>query len=479
MLPLPIVGPSYTARSRNFDAARTVNLYPEASESGTSKGVAMLVGAPGLLRFATLPGSDAVRPNGTLRFSAAYGIAVVGNQVYRVDITGAYLLLGTCDSATTPVSMASNGTVVMLVTGAHGYVIDPVGATVTQITDPDFHGADRVDYLDGYFVFNWTGTQRFQITSILGTDIDSLDFASAEGAPDLLISLICDHRELWLFGETSFEVFYNSGNSDSPIERIQGAFQQQGCAAVHSPARFNGAVAWLSRNEQGQGMVLQSAGYGWKRISTHAVELAIAGYSSIEDAVGFSYQEEGHEFYMLTFPSGDTTWVYDANTGLWAERQRRNPTNGAMERHRAVSVMAFANRIIVGDRTGPYLQTLDLDTYADDGDILPAIRQVGHMGSTDNLFTFVHRVWVDMETGVGLPSGQGSDPIMLLAISKDGGHTFGSNIEIPMGRIGERKVRAVARRLGKARDWVFRFTITDPVKRILIGGGAEMEEGIG
>lgn len=475
MNPLLLVGPSYTARSVNFDASRCVNFYPEASESGQSKAIAMLVGCPGLVRFATLAGGGV---RGCIRFSANVSVVVIGANVYTVTPGGVGTIIGACDFATTPVSMASNGTVIMLVTGPNGYTVNPAGGTVVQITDPNFQGADRVDFIDGYFVFNKPNTQQFQITQLYTTNIDPLDFASAEGAPDLLVSLICDHREIWLFGETTTEVFFNSGNPDFPFERIQGAFIQQGCAAKNSPARFAGGVAWVTQNEQGQGMVVRSAGYQPQRISTHAVELAIAGYSTIADAVGFVYQQEGHEFYMLTFPTGNATWVYDAVTQLWHERVWRKPGDGSLNRHRAQCVMAFAGRIVVGDWENPYLYSWDLNTYTDDGGILPAIRQVPHAASSNNVWQFFHKLWIDMETGIGLNGvGQGSDPQVALCWSDDGGHAFGTEVWAPAGKIGERKRRVNFRRLGKSRDRVFRVTITDPVKRVIIGAGCEMTEG--
>ncbi len=477
MQPLQLIGPSYVARSVNFDASRTVNLYPEASGSGQSKTIAMLIGCPGLARWLTSAGGGV---RGLLRFSATVSIVVIGPNVYLVSPAAVATLIGTIDALTTPVSMASNGTVAMLVTGPNGYVVTPGSLNVAQIPDPDFSGADRVDYIDGYFVFNKPGTQQFQITSLLGTAVEPLDFASAEGAPDLLISLICDHREIWLFGETSTEVFFNSGNADFPFERIQGAFMQQGCAAKNSPARFGGGVAWVSQNEQGQGMVVRSAGYQPQRISTHALELAIAGYSRIDDAIGYSYQVEGHEFYVLVFPSGNATWVYDSGTALWHERLWRNPADGSLNRHRAQCVMSFAGRIICGDWENPYLYTWDLNTYTDDGGILPAIRQVPHVASADNVWQFFHKLWVDMEAGVGLNGTvQGSDPQASLCWSDDGGHTFGTEMFAPMGKIGERRRRVNFRRLGKSRDRVFRLTITDPVKRVLLQAGCEMTEGYG
>jgi hypothetical protein len=475
MQPLQLIGAAYTARSLNFDASRLVNLYPEASGSGQSKSIAMLIGAPGLRRFATLAGGGV---RGTLRFSATVSLAVVGGNVYKVDTSGNGTLIGTIANASTPVSMASNGTVVMLVTGSEGYEVNPTTNAVTQILNPAFTGADRVDYIDGYFVFNKPGTQQFQITQLLSTNIDPLDFASAEGAPDLLISLLVDHREVWLFGETTTEVFFNSGNADFPFERIQGAFIQQGCAAKNSPARLGISVVWLSSNEQGQGMVLKAQGYQPTRISTHAIEYAINQYATISDAVGYSYQSEGHNFYILTFPSANATWVYDDNTQLWHERAWRNPVDASLNRHRAQCVMAFAGEIIVGDWENPYLYVWDLDTYTDDGGILPAIRQVPHAASEDNCWQFFHKLWIDMETGVGLNGAvQGSDPQVMLSWSDDGGHTFGTEVTASAGKIGERRRRVNFRRMGRSRDRVFRVSVTDPVKRAWIAAGVEVTQG--
>lgn len=464
------IGGSSRTRTTVFDNQRTVNLYPEASGSGTSKGIAMLLGCPGLTTWATLAGGGV---RGAIRVSAAQLIVVVGGNVYSLTTTGVSTLIGTIVSRTTPVDMAWNGNVVMIVTGPEGYFVDPVGRTITRIGAP-FVGADRVDYVDGYFIFNVTGTQKFQITALLGTSIDALDFATAEGAPDLLISLLVNQREVWLFGETSTEVFFDSGNADFPFERIQGAFIEQGCAAKYSPAKAAGAVFWLTANEHGQGMVVQATGYQPARISTHAVEYAIAQMSSIDDAIGLTYQQEGHTFYQLTFPTGNQTWVYDLTTQLWHERVWRDPADGSLNRHRAQCVVPFAGQMIVGDWGLPKLYTWSLDVFADDGQILPAIRQGPHLFDPSGRWLIVDRFWLDLEAGVGLNSGQGSDPIVVLEWSTDGGKTFPNSINMSAGKIGERRRRAIGRRLGKGRDFVFRVTITDPVKRALVNADVQV-----
>lgn len=473
MKPFPFVSGSYQARSPTFDNQRTVNLYPEASGSGTSKSIAMLIGTPGLRLWATL--SD-FPVRGELRINATTAIVVAGGTVYRVTNGAVATSIGTILTGITPVSMASNGLVVMLVTGGFGYIINLTSFAVSQITDPEFLGADKVDFLDGYFVFNKPNTQQFQITGLYTPDIDPLDFASAEGSPDLLISLLVDHRELWLFGETSTEVFFNSGNPDFPFERIQGAFIEQGCAAKNSVAKMDNTVIWLTSDERGYGTVQKAVGYTPKRISDHALEFAIASYPRIDDAVGYSYQQEGHVFYMLNFPAANATWCYDAATELWHQRAWRNPLTGNLERHRSNCQMAFAGENIVGDWESGKLYVLDLDVYTDDGGILPSIRQCPHI-ATGNAWQFFWKLWIDMQTGVGLAVGQGSDPQLLFEWSDDGGQSFPNAMTVSIGKIGERKARANFRRLGKSRDRVWRATITDPVKRIFIDAGVEFTVG--
>ena len=469
-----LVGPSYTARSKNFDAERCINLYPEASGSGQSKEIAALYGTPGLTLFTTL--SD-VNVRGMLRFSAAIAIVVAGGSVFQMTTNGVATLIGNIINRSTPVKMSSNGSTVMMVTGPEGYVIvpnatSPTSATVTQITTGGFLGADVVDYVDGYFVFNTPGTGQFQITGLLATTIDPLDYATAEGSPDLLISLIVDHREVWLFGQGSTEVFFNSGNADFPFERIQGAFIEQGIAAKFSPAKMNNTVFWLTADDRGQGMIVQAQGYVPLRISTHAVEYAIAQYPRIDDAIGYTYQQEGHSFYVLSFPTGNATWVYDATTQLFHERAWRNPVDGSLNRHRSNCQMAFGGYVLVGDWENGNIYRLNLDEYTDNGGILPAIRQTAHAASEDNTYQLFHRLWIDMETGVGPNSGL--DPQVVLEWSDDGGHTFRNQLQVSAGKIGAYKARATFRRLGRSRDRVWRVTITDPVKRALIGGDAQL-----
>lgn len=461
------VGGAYSARSRALDAQRTVNLYPEVG-TGASRSPAMLVGTPGLALWATLDGAGV---RGLLRFSATTAIAVSGGNVYSLTTAGAETLLGTIGGSG-PVSMASNGTTVAIADGAALHFVDVAAGTVT--TDATY-AADRVDFIDGRFVFNEAGTGRFRATEAYGPTIDALDFATAEGSPDDLVSLIVDHREIWLFGEQSSEVWFNAGTAGFPYERIQGAHIEHGCAAVRSVAKADNSVFWLGADDKGQGIVFRAVGYQPQRISTHAIEYAIGQYSTISDAVAWTYQQEGHSFYVLSFPTADATWVYDASTNDWHERAWRDSMN-AYHRHRGACHMAFAGHNIVGDWENGNLYRLDLGTYTDNGDTIVRIRQAPHLAS-EGKRVFHRALEVFMETGVGLITGDGSDPQAMLQWSDDGGATWSNEHWAAIGPMGQYAMRVRWNRLGCARDRVYRLSISDPIKVAITGASLDVQSG--
>jgi hypothetical protein len=465
VLTIPFVGGSYTARSKFFDAQRTVNLFPEVSRTGRSKSIAALYGTPGKRLYLTIPGGGGIR--GMLKFNASMAVIVAGAGVYL--LTGSvFVLVGNITNDTTPVRMASNGQIVM----------NPSTPKLEEIVNPAFAGADAVDFLDGRFVFNRPGTGQFQITGLYTGSIDALDFATAEGSPDALVTLLVDHRELWLFGEDSTEVFFDSGNPDFPFERIQGAFIEHGCAAKYSAAGLENSVYWLSSDLRGGRTILRAQGYQPQKVSTTAIDYAISQYDRVDDAVAWVYQQEGHSFYVLNFPSANVTWAYDVTTDEWHERAWRNPATTTINRDRAQCHMFFGGRHLVGDWQDGRIYALDLDYYLDDTDLIAAIRQTPHQ-AVGNSQQFFHKIWLDMEVGVGLNGAvYGSNPEAVLDWSDDGGISFGHQVSAPLGKLGERLTRVNFRRLGTARDRVWRVTIVDPVKRAFIASGVDVTEGI-
>ena len=463
----PILGQSYVARSVNAADSRMVNLFSEAIPDGGQE-PAFIQRAPGL-RLLTTVGTGPIR--GMWQY-AGFAYVVSGIELYRVASDRTTFLIGNV-GGTGPVSMTDNGTQMFIATNPNGFIYNRITNALAPITDPDFPGAVTVGYLDGYFVFNEPNSQRVWITELLdGTSIDPLDFASAEGSPDGLVALIIDHREAWLFGTSSTEVWYNSAGVDFPLQRIQGAYNEVGCDAPYSIAKMDNSIFWLGGDARGRGMVYRANGYTAQRVSTHAIEWQIQQYGDLSNAIAYTYQQDGHSFYVLTFPDNNATWVYDASTGLWHERA--GFSNGAFTRHRSNCQMAFNNEIMVGDFENGNLYAFDLETYADNGSIQKWLRSWRALPTGRNNLTRTaqHNLQLNCQMGVGLVTGQGSDPRAMLRWSDDGGHTWSNEHWTTMGKIGQTGLRAMWRRLGmttKLRDRVYEVSGTDPVKVYIMG----------
>jgi len=498
----PILGSSYVARSPNAADSRMVNLYPEILLDG-GKDAAFLQRCPGLRLLANL-GTGPIRGLWVLQSDPSSALVVSGSTLYRLNRNWSAKTVGYIGGAG-PVSMADNGRQVFIAAGAYGYIFNTVSNTVTQITSENFQGAGNVAYIDGYFVFNQPGTQIFRITGLLeGSTVDGFDIGSAEGSSDVLVGLIADHRELWLFGTNSVEVWYNSGALDFPFQRVQGAFNELGCAAANSIAKLDNSVFWLGADARGRGMVYRANGYQGQRISTHAVEWQIQQYANLSDAIAFTYQQDGHSFYVLTFPSANATWVYDVSTNAWHERASWR--NGEFARHRANCQMSYNGEIVVGDYENGNIYALDLDAYSDHDQPQRWLRSWRALptGQNDLKRTAHHSLQLDCESGVGLSGddftdfygllltenndtlttengvafqvttavAQGANPRVMLRWSDDGGHTWSNEHWAEMGRVGQYGRRVFWRRLGmtlKLRDRVYEISGTDPVKIAVLG----------
>ena len=468
----PILGQSYVARSVNAADSRMVNLFPE-TVPGEGQTSGFLNRAPGLRLLLTV-GTGPIRG---LWSYGGYAYAVSGTEVYKITTSWTATKVGDV-TGTGQVSIADNGKQMFIACNGPSYIYDNATNAFAQITDVDFPGAVTVNYIDGYFQFNEPNSQRIWVSEILdGTQIDPLSFASAEGSPDGVVSTMVDHREVWIFGTNSVEVWYDSGAADFPLTRIQGAFNEIGCAATFSVAKLDNALFWLGADARGRGIVYRANGYSGVRVSTHAVEWQIQNYGNISDAIAYTYQRDGHSFYVLIFPSAGTTWVYDVATQAWHERA--GWSNGEFVRHRSNCQVEFNSQNVVGDYQNGNIYAFDLDVYADNGAIQKWLRSWRALPpNTNNLKrTAQHSLQLDAETGVGLNDGQGSNPQVMLRWSDDGGHTWSSEHWASMGKIGAFFYRTFWRRLGmttKLRDRVYEVSGTDPVKISIVGAELNM-----
>lgn len=440
----------------SFDNQRSINLFPLVSESGSSKSQTALASVAGYEEFAEL-GGGAIRGCKTCANGRAF--IVSGYEVYELLSDGTGTLIGTLTTGVNSVGIDENGTELIIVDGVSGFIYNMDTDTWTEITDTDFPVADVVAFQDGYFIVNDHGTANFYISGIYdGLTWDPLDTSRADSNPDRLISLISDHGNLWLFGEVSVEVFYNSGALAFPFERIAGAVIQTGCAAAFTVQKFDNTIAWLGVDEQGRGVVWKANGYNAQRISTQAIENIIAQSTDFTNSYSYVYHERGHVFYCLQVNGLDTTLVYDSSTGAWHERQWRDTVNSINLQHRGACHLFFNQKNLIGDRITGKIYRQSMDLYDFDGENIIRTRISPHIQDEKRNITY-SSFELDMETGVGTIDGL--DPQVMLSYSDDGGHTYSSEHWRSVGKIGKYKTRVRWPRLGSARDRVFKIIYSE------------------
>lgn len=461
---IPFLGQAYQAISKPFSAQQSINLYPERAEDQQRSELA-LIGTPGLREFLMI-GSGPIR--GLWEFNDKL-YAVSGVELFEIDTGGAATVVGTIDGVER-VSMANNTTQLCVVNGTQGYIYTPSASLFQQIVDPDFRPADLVVFLDQYFIFHETGTGRFFISALAdGTSFDGLDFATAEGSPDKIVSILTDHRDLLLFGEESIELWDNTGDVDFPFAAQNGVFIERGCAAAFSTLKMDNQVYWLGEDR----VIYVLNGYTPQRVSTHAIEDRIRDYAQVSDAYAWTYTEDGHYFYVLSFPTGNETWVYDAASKMW--HQRASGVTGAI--WRAAQFARFNHKNYVGDRTTGQLYEMSLEFYNEAGAEIRRVRTTMPL-SANELPVFMAKLQIYLDSGQGLILGLGSDPLVGLSWSDDGGRAFNSPRFRSAGKIGEFRRRVIWRRLGRFRDRVFKLEMTDPIKWVIIDASAEIETGL-
>jgi hypothetical protein len=473
--PISFNGPAYEDLSSFMSGQESINCflrpYPDV-EGGWA-----LVGSPGLEEWVDLGTGEAIRGQ-FVPPTDDYNYVVSGNSFFRVSPGGIATEIGsgTIVTNTGNVSMDTNGNDVTIVDGVNGYVYDISADTLTQITDADFPGGTKIKYIAGYYFVNKPNSQEMH----QGAWNDGLTwpgyFDSAGQAPDNVIDLLADHAELMAIGSQSLEPWYNAGAGNFILRRRPGAFIEQGTVAVWSSDKADNGMFWLGRDKNGQGQVFQSVGLQPSVISTPAIKYQISKLSKLSDAIGFCYEIDSQTFYVLIFPNGDKTFIYDISNAQWHERSSVLTTDGRTRngRWRVNNHVFFNGNHIVGDFENGKLYKLKSDVYDEDGTQMIMTRTSNVLRKNQNMIT-VKELQILMEPGVGLTSGQGEDPYIMLSWSVDGGFTFGNEIPVKIGKKGKYANRAITPPLGQGRNWVFKARISDPVKRVILGAFADIE----
>lgn len=411
--------------------------------------------------------------------------AVADSSVFQVGPGLGVTFIGSINTTgQTPVSMIDNGTQLAIFDGQNGYVLQTFPTqlpTFNVIALPFPQGPVYATYQDGFGLVNLKGTQLWYQSNLKDLSTwQALNFSSADSQPDNIQALTTVQRVIWIFKQFDTELWVNAGLGGFAFTRIPEIYIEYGCVAPFSLAQAGQSLLWVSQNKQGQGMVMMSTGYQVKRISTHAIEHAFNGYSTLADAIAFVYQQEGHTFYFLTFPTADVTWCFDITTSALGGQpfwhQRAALDNGQFHRHWANAYAFFNNVHVIGDYRNNNLYKFDLDAPLDNGIQRKWLRSWRALAQPSEDPISFKSLRIDMQTGIQVPDG--TAPQCMLRWSDDGGHNWSNGRIGAVGATGATSARVKFNRLGGTRrnsglDRIFELSSTDSFGVALIG--AELE----
>lgn len=463
------------SKSRAITAQRRVNCYVEPRKE-MDRTAFTLVGRPGLSAFVTTLGGNPSRGLWAVNtLTTPLLFSVHQGTLYSINNAGVTTVIGTIGTTTGNISMADDGTYLVLVDGTSGYVynmITPAG--LNQIVDGNFTTSPKtVIWQDLYFIVTSGSSRQFQLSQI-SPSVDpavwpSIQINFAGSGAGALRAGISDHSILNLFADSYTEFWQNAGSPDFPFAKIPGSAQEFGLNAAFSLSKFDNSVIGLFQNTMGGRNVSRMQGFTLSKLSDQDMDDILTSYSDTADASGFSFMDGGHPIYILNLPTADATWAYDGLPNAWSEW-----TDNSGNRFWGHKFAKFVNRLCVSDYRNGNIYEFDPDVTTDNGSMIPMEVWSKHIWEDDK-YLGIQQLQIDIESGVGTLSE--TDPVIDLLVSKDGGNTFNSIGFAQMGAIGNYTTRVIWNSLGAARDWVLKLRITDSVKRVLTGASAEITGG--
>ena len=461
---LPIANGFYMSDSLPISAQECTNFYPNKITAAPALSTETLFGTAGSTQLAT--SGVILQQNRGSHTMAGIAYFVNGNAIYRLSADNTLSNLGEI-SGSGRVSMADNGTqLLILVPGGEGFILTDDPPVLTKITDADFTANGNPQYvvfIDGYFALT-TDSKKFIVSAINnGLSYNALDFGTAEADPDKIVAPVVFNNQLFIAGSETTEAFQNQGGTGFPFQR-SGLFMAKGVKAPFSIVNSSDTFMFIGGGENESPAIWAYQGNSYIKVSTTAIDSILSSTSEadIVSAFAWSYAQDGAYFVGFSLPN--TTLVFDTISAKWHER--KSNVNGDTIRSRINSVTSAYGLILVGDSQDGRIGNLSTEVYTEYGNNI--VRRVATQPFQNNMESFtVPSLELTMEAGVGNEAVV--NPQIMMDRSTDGGKTFVDQRTRSIGKIGQYNKRTIWRRNGRtARFEVFRFTLSDAVKPVII-----------
>ena len=467
--PVPLFGNGIYSKSYVVTRQRRLNVYFEQRQDGDKSRI-VIYGTPGLVPAFNITN---VPVRGLLGTQTDL-FAISGSTFFHFNASLTQVGSGNMGTAYGNTTIATNNTQVVIADGKNGYLYTTATHAFAFAPASFPTTANTVTFVAGFFVAEQPGTQQFWVSNFNdGSTWNSLAFASASAYPDRIKAVDNLGGNLLTLSEQHTEFWQNAGLTPQPFAPIVSAVSEYGIAAIYSRAHVQDNLIFLAQTRQGTVTFVRIEGYSVQPISTPDLDYIINGFPTTSDAVAFTYGQDQHQFYQVSFPSANRSFLFDMASDIWSEVQTGPSVNPV--RHIANLGTYFLGKTYLSDYSSNLLYTLSPTQYTDNG--APIVREIvtRHINNGFNRIR-VSSLYLDMETGIGLQNAQGSAPRIMLQYSKDNGRTWSAERWVTMGSVGQYLTRVVWRRFGSSRDCTWRFRMSDPVKFVIAEGAMKVRQ---
>lgn len=485
--PFGLIGPSYTSQLKSASAQLDMNCYLERVEVEGGKAKWILLNTPGLTVWTNiLTAGGAGKGRGIYTEpSTGRSFAVVGSDLWEIlpfgeaPVKRSSVAMANDDE---PASFSSNVLQLAIASGGTLYVLTLVTNVFAAVS---VNGASvvKVGYSTGFGIALYADSNEYAISAPLDfTSWNGTQVAGVSDFSDLVLDMVIDHKEIWLLGQTKAEPWYNDGGALFPYDVVPGGFVDQGSASIWGSAQLDNTFFWVGGDTRGTGIVWRMNGYTPQRVSNHAVENDLRKYQTRNDAIAYGYQEAGHSFYRIVFPSAGTCWCYDVASNQWHQRASFNPATGkfGLPLGQFHTYNDSFNAHLVLDPNGIVYQS-SIDFQDDAGVPIRHVRRSAYVSSAGK---YLFPKSLEIETNMGeapqppLLDGQGKarGAQFMVRWSKDGANKFTDERMVSLGQAGEFATRARIQQLGRfwgTKGLVFEVAWTDPGIRGIVEANLE------
>jgi len=462
-IPFNIIGGTHENRSRVVSVQNTTNMYMQVNQY-SDKPVS-LQSFPGQKLASSVDGDN--ERGCHVMNGQAY--RVVDNSLYRVDSSNSHAQKGVITGNDRCI-FADDGDNLVIVSDKV-YVYTESTNSFQENTNVNLVDVLSVGIINNQFIYT-TPLLSFMSSPGDPFDVSGLDGIGAESNPDRLVRDYPFNQTIYRFGVETLEPWYNSGVGSPPIDRIDGQQKNIGIGAIHSVANTDDYVYWLGDDKS----VYRIRGNTEEKVSDDALSNFIERASKIDDAIGFTLTIQGQDFYILTFPAANRTFALNSALGQQGWFNLSSTTQNSA--YSATSSISVYGRTYVANK-GKWL-TLELDEYTQDSDVTLRRRTTGELQAKDfslNSDSMVmSRLTLDVEQGVGLVTGQGSVPRIMVEVSIDSGRSFPHVAWMELGRLGEHTLRTEVDLIARGQSFIFRLNMSDPVPLTIKGAWLKVKE---